>query len=296
MKVAAAAANAVKPDLVYLVGPGSDHHPELRWSLRSVAANMPHADVWIVGHKPSWVTNVNWIPTAQVSRNKYVNTLRNWHTALHHPHVSNKFVLMNDDFYAMHPGKPAEVRTRGTMTDVLASVGGVTTRNGDYWHQVDTCRRYLIERGITTPMSYELHVPLPVDKQAAAEVVSTLPAEPHTYGYSQRSTYGNLANIGGEPMRDVRPIRQSLAWWEWPWLSSRENQFTAGSKDPIPAFLWHRFPTPGPYEDPATAPKPPSTTLWIYTDTTASRPRIKLTRGMDDVARRLVDSGVWRAV
>ena len=45
-------------DLVYIVCPG-DQNEELRYSLRSVARNLPGRRVWIFGHTPPWVTGVH---------------------------------------------------------------------------------------------------------------------------------------------------------------------------------------------------------------------------------------------
>jgi hypothetical protein len=53
------------PDLVYVVREG-DRNNELRHSLRSVVANVPHRLVWIAGYKPGWVSDlVGYIPMAQ---------------------------------------------------------------------------------------------------------------------------------------------------------------------------------------------------------------------------------------
>lgn len=42
-------------DLVWIVKPG-DGNEELRWSLRSAVAHVPHERVWIVGSRPGWCT------------------------------------------------------------------------------------------------------------------------------------------------------------------------------------------------------------------------------------------------
>ena len=53
-------------DLVYVVRDGAN--PELRYSLRSVAVNLPHDRVWIVGHVPAWITGCETVPTVQAGR------------------------------------------------------------------------------------------------------------------------------------------------------------------------------------------------------------------------------------
>ncbi len=44
------------PDVVYVVRPG-DKNEELRYSIRSVIANLPHRKVWIAGYKPTWLSD-----------------------------------------------------------------------------------------------------------------------------------------------------------------------------------------------------------------------------------------------
>ena len=279
----------MKPDLVWLVGPGSDYHPELRYSLRSAAANLPHHTAWIVGHQPSWVRNTRHIPTAQLSRNKYLNTAGNWRTALEHPDISDTFVLMNDDFYAMTPGLLPTPKHRGTITDMLDSVRFRTRSTSDYLHQIYRCGQYLEhEHGITNPLSYELHIPLPVNKPTALTILNTLPDEPDRYGYVKRSTYGNLAHIGGDQMPDVRPLRPG--YWDWDWISSNDNSFKPGLKTRV--YLEHRFPTPCHYEDRNTAP----TTSTVAYVNTAGDGRLRVLQPGDPKAHELVGTGVWRAV
>lgn len=279
------------PDIVYLVGDTGTHHDELRYSLRSVAVNMPHTQVWIIGHKPEWVRNVQWVPTAQVSSNKYVNTLRNWNAALHHPGIADNFVLFNDDFYCMTPGKPATPMHRGTISGMLSALKYKTTRNGDYLHQINTCREYLIGRGLDEPLSYELHIPMPFHKPTAADILTTLPHEPTTYGYVKRSIYGNLANIGGNQMQDVRPLRHG--YWTWDWLSSNDDSFKPGLRTRL--YLEHRFPKPCPYEDPATAPHTRTTAL-ICTNPERDGGRIKLFKAGDPRIPDLISTGTWQPV
>jgi hypothetical protein len=107
------------PDVAYIIGPGNDHNPELRYSLRSVAANLPHRNIIIVGHKPAWVTNVTHMPTMQASRIKYGNALRNMLAFCENDQLTPTITFFNDDFYAMHHGQPAPIQHRGTIHDML---------------------------------------------------------------------------------------------------------------------------------------------------------------------------------
>src|SRR5690606_40329879 len=89
-------------DVVYLVRPGN-RNEELRWSLRTLV-NLPHDRVWIVGHLPNWIDRhkVQYLRTEQYEL-KHTNTLNNLATACDHSDISDRFVLMNDDFFVLQP-------------------------------------------------------------------------------------------------------------------------------------------------------------------------------------------------
>lgn len=87
-------------DLVYIVK-AEEKNDDLRYSLRSVAKFVPHSRIWIIGYKPSWVTNVEYIPVAQNLGSKWKNSVNNIMQACKCEEISENFVLMNDDFFAI---------------------------------------------------------------------------------------------------------------------------------------------------------------------------------------------------
>lgn len=84
-------------DLVYILKQ-SDYNPDLKFSLRSIEKFCSFRNVWIVGYKPNWVKNVNYLPTEQTG-NKWVNSMTNITAACNCKEISDNFVLMNDDFF-----------------------------------------------------------------------------------------------------------------------------------------------------------------------------------------------------
>ena len=62
-------------DLVYIVK-NSEVNEDLRYSLRSVAKFVPHDKIWIVGYKPSWVQNVEYLPVPQNLGSKWKNLIK----------------------------------------------------------------------------------------------------------------------------------------------------------------------------------------------------------------------------
>lgn len=86
-----------KYDLVYIIKQ-SDINPDLKFSLRSVEKFCNYRNIWIVGYKPNWVKNVNYLPTVQAG-NKWNNSMTNIIAACNCPDISKDFILMNDDFF-----------------------------------------------------------------------------------------------------------------------------------------------------------------------------------------------------
>lgn len=86
-------------DLVYILKQ-SDINPDLKFSLRSVEKFCNYRKLWIVGYKPNWVKNVEYLPTVQVG-NKWNNSMTNIIAACNCPSISENFVLMNDDFFIL---------------------------------------------------------------------------------------------------------------------------------------------------------------------------------------------------
>jgi hypothetical protein len=235
-------------DVVYLCRAGENE--ELRYSLRSLA-NLPHERVWIFGGKPEWVTGVELVPTDQRGA-KYKVTTRAMRAACEHPDVSDPFILFNDDFYVARPVSEVPVLHRGLVADVLA----------DYrrrWHGLSAYSRGMMQTaelleslGFAAPLSYELHLPLPVHKRAMIEALD-VGAAAGIAVLHKRTLYGNLARLGGERLTDVkittprdgRIVARHVARAGSAWLSSGDTTFRE-----LEPFLRHRFPAPSPHEPP----------------------------------------------
>jgi hypothetical protein len=102
-------------DLVYICRDGDNE--ELRYSIRSAVANLPHDNIWIVGGKPDWYTG-NFIRTKQNGL-KFDNARNNLNTACRKYEISSDFVLMNDDFYFMDKIDKIEMFHGGRLIDKI---------------------------------------------------------------------------------------------------------------------------------------------------------------------------------
>lgn len=227
------------PDIVVPVRELSVNQ-QLRYALRSWAANLPHRRVWLVGYRPSWAVGVRHIPTVQ-NGTKYENTTAAIRAACENPEVSETFLLCNDDFFVMEPVGEMPVLHRGPVREVEAYY--VTRGNGRYLRGLRETRDWLVGLGHADPLSYELHVPLPVEKKA---MLAVLDAGRHLDVLHKRTAYGVIAGIGGERIEDVKVLHRGPSFdRRSPWLSTMPDSFTNGA---VGQLIRRTFPRPSPYE------------------------------------------------
>jgi hypothetical protein len=232
------------PDIVVPVREGAVNEP-LRYALRSWAAHLPHGRVWLVGYRPRWAIGVEHIPTRQAGRTKYENTTRAVRAACEHPEVSDTFLLANDDMFVMHyqdGGMP--VLHRGPVRDVEAYYAA--RASGAYLRGMRETAALLAELGHPDPLSYELHVPMAVDKTG---MLAALDAARHLTVVHKRTLYGNLAQVGGKQIPDVKILHRAPRDFgpASPYLSTMPDSFAAGA---VGHFIRRAFPHPSPYEQP----------------------------------------------
>jgi hypothetical protein len=221
-------------DVVYFVKRG-DKNEELRYSLRSLA-NLPHGRVWIVGHVPRWVDNVEHIPGNRHST-KWRNVYDNLQLACEHG--PDRFVVMNDDFFVMALMWRLPSLYRGTLDRHIASC-----RQSDWRRSLVATKAWLAGQGITSPLSYELHVPVVMDRARLGEVLDLA----HTAGTlpQWRTLYGNYWQVPAlmAPDCKVRTTRQ-----EWtpggPFISTDDGTWRS---HPAGRAVREAFPDPSPYE------------------------------------------------
>ncbi|PSK57992.1 hypothetical protein B0E38_01837 [Streptomyces sp. 111WW2] len=212
------------PDLVVPVREGAVNE-QLRYALRSWAAHLPHRHVWLIGHRPQWAVNVKHIPTRQVGT-KYVNTTVAMRAACEHPDVSDPFLWCNDDMFVMHTVDTMPVLHRGPVREVEAYYEARTS--GAYLRGMYQTRALLETLGHDDPLSYELHVPMPVGKKG---MLDALAAGRHLPVLHKRTLYGNLAELGGSEVRDVKILHRRPQGYDEAsvWLSTMPDSFTNGS-------------------------------------------------------------------
>jgi hypothetical protein len=242
--------------LVYLVRPG-DRNEELRYSLRSVVANVPHERVVMAGYTPSWVTGVESIDVPQAG-NKYQNTTANLLEAcgrLADDGVGDA-VLFNDDFFVVEPIEAVPALHQGPVHAVARRVrrqlgSKAAERSGWLEGMLGTEAMLRAYRPAVEPLSYELHVPLPFDPMGMWMALRL--AEEHRDRFlrpgvpvHKRTWYGNLVGLGGVEVRDVKmQAATGRQWPPGPFVSTIDETFNRRSAG---VELRRRFPDPCRYE------------------------------------------------
>lgn len=219
-------------DLVYICRDGDNE--ELRYSIRSAVANLPHDNIWVFGGKPDWYIG-NHVRLKQNGL-KYDNARANLAAICRHYDVSDDFVLMNDDFYAIRPVDKVVPLHRGTLQEHLDMIHV----NMGYRRLVEETLDTLVNMGSRNLLSYELHVPMVMNKKNLGRIIG-LPG-------LWRSLYGNLYDIGGEKFADVKVHNtvdtDVLMQNPLPYISSHENTF----QGILDGYFKDAFPEPSKYE------------------------------------------------
>lgn len=173
----------------------------LRYALRSWCINLPHAAVWLVGHRPHWVDGVGHIPTNQVGLSPWEATSVAMRAACEHPEIPDEFVWVDDDMFAVRPVEQVPVLHRGRLRNVADGRARSAARTVDqYGPQLSGALERLEQLGYADPLCHELHVPLVVRREPmleALEVAAGVDA-------AKRSIYAAVAGLEGEQVPDVK--------------------------------------------------------------------------------------------
>lgn len=172
-------------DVVYICRNGENE--ELRYSIRSVEKNLPHANVWVIGGKPGWYGG-SYIQVAQ-NRSKFQNAKANMKVIAKSPSISEDFVLMNDDFFILKPVKKLEYYYSGPLSEKIKYYEGAYT-SSTYTAMLKKSLESLKLLGVVDPKDYAIHVPFIMNKEKLKEILDL--------DISWRLAYGNIYKVGGK--------------------------------------------------------------------------------------------------
>lgn len=195
-------------DVVYLVRPGEENE-ELRYSLRSLEANYLESNVVFVGHKPKWVKGVDLIE-GNLAGNPHANVYQNIQAACWQwdGQLTEDIVIMNDDFYFTQPVNEIPTWYRETLDEHLAN--RYVRQHGGWWKEsLEITKTCLQAHGIETPLSYELHVPVRINRQKMSIVLEQFSLVNPDNPPQWRSLYGNMAAIQAVQHEDCKAYGRS---------------------------------------------------------------------------------------
>lgn len=180
-------------DFVYICRTGSNE--ELRYSIRSVVNSFPNSRIWVVGGIPEWYCG-NHIAVSQ-DKNTYTNAVNNIKSICNSTEISDDFILMNDDFFIINKIDTIPYFYGGTLLEKISLYKDLIGSSAYISKLSDTLNR-INKCNILEPLDYELHVPFPVNKKKLSRVILK-------HGrFLYRSVYGNLYNVGGSKIKDVK--------------------------------------------------------------------------------------------
>ena len=246
-------------DLVYIVKEG-EFNSDLRMSLRSVDKFCKFRKIWIIGYKPSWVQNVEYIHTEQKG-NKWQNSMINYTTACTCPDISENFILMNDDFFAIKQISNWEENTNvylGTIADEIKKYKNIEKKSR--WQFAFSYAEELLTKLKSKNLyNYESHWPIIINKKDFLEFLNLSDIKEFQLTKKvlhKRSVYKNLypnKNISEQRLiKDVKiPLYRDLTkdYLNESWLSVFDDVTDNWAKYPkLNGLLYTLFPDPCKYE------------------------------------------------
>lgn len=201
------------PDLLYVVRPGDDNE-ELRYSLRSVSENLPHRKIYVAGYVPRWLHAVERIELTPLA-DKFANQRQSLTAAVNHPGLSDTFLLMNDDMFAVRLVPeviPTHLGPFWERYDWLVSLG----KSNDW---MDAIRETALWSG--TEHMYECHTPLPFRKHLLRQVLADYPQNKPFAAGEVYELAGAEPGVLGVDVKNVLPPTT-------PFLSSVDRTFAKG--------------------------------------------------------------------
>lgn len=213
---------------------------ELRYTLRSIEKNFPHARIFICDEVPDWCTNVIQVPYkgfyGSLKRNRFLNAEERLMCILEDPRLSEDFWYWGDDIYTTIPiTQEPPVYHRGVLPR--------NDNNSAYQTMLTKTRKLLDERFIYRGTNYEVHMPMKMNKFKRASINYFLRRDFERGQLAlMRSVYGNLFEVGGVQVEDKKNIIDK----EFPFLSSNGQAFAGEFGD----YIRGLFPEPSRYEKP----------------------------------------------
>lgn len=184
-------------DVVYFVKDTKENE-ELRYSLRSIEKNFPHARVWFVGGCPVGIKPDVHIPVAQTQRNKYLRVRNMIDIVVKKGDLSDDFWLFNDDFFVMSKVSYVLPAIDGSLAKKVQTIERKFKRKTEYSNKLRNTIFALRDKK-KDRLNYELHIPMEINKEQAREVLREF-----NDNVAFRSAYGNYFDLAKTIHPDVK--------------------------------------------------------------------------------------------
>lgn len=227
-------------DIVYFVK-DEPINEELRYSLRSVAKNFPHRNVWFYGGCPDDLQPDRWAYIKQNARSKWGNTSGLLRNACANEGISENFVLFNDDFFVMKPIESLPYYSDGSLEKRIKELWTRNPGGSVYITRMQLTKKMLTQEQFPTE-NYAMHMPMIINRREMQETFKKFPD-----GEMWRSLYGNHHRKPVEYMKDCKIYsRDEMPPTDTPFLSTTDASFLYGK---VGEYIREIFPKPSRFEE-----------------------------------------------
>lgn len=236
-------------DVVYIVGKGSTWSDnELRYSLRSLQMHLKrYGEIVIVGHCPAFINReeITWLPYEDKHKNKARNIMEKVANACLFNQLSEKILLMNDDYYLNQAidAPTYQYYFKNTMEQAMKA----NSHNEYLWHLKSTYD-VLLRAGKPTK-NFDTHCPIIYNRRL---LIDTIKQYDWTIknGYTLRSLYCNTLFIEGVEHVDCKMNRNRLEGEIYKMIKDRDCFSTGeqGLNKSMQNVLKQLYPQPSKFE------------------------------------------------
>lgn len=231
---------------------------ELRYSLRSIETHFTDKDcpIYILGDRaPDWL-----VPGGRVRHIEIDGYLRSKRRGLFQAttlgvQIADEVMWMNDDIYLLRETGWDDLRVALTEGEITDRAGALLASENGWQRGMGQAAADLMAHGVPRVMRFATHTPFLFHREKSLEILRTFRL---AYKGSWVTTYHNYHGTPHRPVGDSKVMRLPAP------PEARYLNHTGAGPDPTTAAeLLRAFPTPAPWEDPATVD--PSLELVIMT-------------------------------
>lgn len=223
-------------DVFYPLGTGSKFDNfELRMSLRSMEKHLSnYGDVWIIGERPEWIQNVNWVDLTDYWKVPDHNIMLKTVGVLQ---LVDRVLAFADDHYLLADfDAEAFPYFYDDTLDYFVKKRGLDA----YGKRANNTLKHLKANNLPTK-HFDIHTPIIYNRTPFFENVVSLPWELSKEGFILKSAYANALRIEGTPAKDCKSMTT-------PMDSAKVFSSKAHVKATVKEFLLSKFPKKSKYE------------------------------------------------